>query len=350
MNTKRSIQAVAFIATLLLVLFAGLGVRAERGIEWLNDDLWVIDSERGEFRFEPLVADFEQSVWSPRVAALSPDGEWVAFVRHTGGGFEDEGQSCFVATWDGQNERLLLSTDKTVPAVYWLEANGRMFVAVQQMSGGTAFRSSFSVVDFASGEVRATVEGRIYGTSLSGTRASSSYPGSAVGVKYEVLGQNEEPSRWGVFYVDELIDFGPSAGIDEINGESAGDSPACDGKTSTAWLGASGLIPSLTITFAKDVHPTGVFIMAGWAWHWPPSAEELPWEGLDCYELYDRPKSLLLEFPDGSRSNVELEDTRCPQWISFPEAVDASGVVVSIESVYRGIKFEDVAVSEIYLP
>jgi hypothetical protein len=321
---------------------------AARSLEWREDGLWIVDDAAGAVRFEP-VSEATGGPEAPRVASLSPDRGWVAFVRHTGGGFEDEGQSCFVARWDGGNERLLLRTDRLIPALYWLEGEGSDYIAVQQTTGGTAFRSFFSVVRFENGEIAAQVEGVIYGTSTYGSRHTATFCDAVVGLRYEVLGSDEEPYRWGVFYVDELIDHGPCARLAGVDGGDAAGNPISDGRSVTAWIAPTEPHPSVVLTLGEGGEATGMFVIAGWNWHQPPAPRERGWEGIDWFPLYDRPRIVRLTFVDGATADVELADTRSVQWIGFPEGAAADKITLSVTSVYHGIEFDQVAISEVYL-
>lgn len=346
---RQTIASFMLIAVLGIACYLGCPrvAFAARSLEWRADGLWVLDDQAGSVRFEPI-GEATGSPQAPKVAALSPDREWIAFARHTGGGFENEGQSCFVARWDGGEERPLLETDYLIPDVYWLEGEGSDYVVVQQSSGGTAFRSFFSVVAFDTGETVAEVEGRVYGTSNYGCRHTATFAGGVVGLRYEVLGADEEPLRWGILYVDELIDHGSCPRIAAIDGGAA-DHPIADGKSVTAWIAPSEPSPCVTLTFEEDAKPTGLFIVSGWNWHQPPASGERGWEGIDWFPLYDRPRNVQLTFADGSTADVELADTRSAQWIGFPENAATERVTLTFASVYRGIEFDQVAISEVYL-
>ncbi len=341
----RSGVVVALTLILGLTLFVSPAY-AERTLEWRDDGLWVVDD--GEEVYFEALSDVDWAGWAPRVAGLSPDGELVAYVRHTGGGFENEGQSCYLARWDGMGERLLLETDWLIPALYWLEGNGTFYVAVQQMSGGTSYRSHFAVVDAVNGDILAMVEGRIYGTGTWGARFVPGNIDSAVGLRYEVLGRDETPTGCGVFYVDELMSFPVSGEFVSVNGEDPSEHSATDGEAVTAWLAPSDQTPSIEIELAPDSNISGLWIQSGWQWHQMPGPDEYAWSGIDWYPLYDRPKEVLVTFPDGTTSPVELGDTRSIQWIAFDAAIGSGTVTLTVLSVYRGLEFDQVAISEIF--
>lgn len=319
---------------------------AERSLEWRDNGLWVVDEE-AEYYFEPLsqVADTE---WAPRVAALSPDGNWVAYVRHTGGGFENEGQSCYIAHWSGEEVRLLLETDRLIPDLYWLETDEESFVAVQQMTGGTRYGSFFTIVERQTGEVRRQVEGLIYGTLGYGSRHVPAFIDSIVGLKYEVLAHDETPVAWGVFYIDELVTFPVDENIEMVDGTPPGESSLTDGRTTTAWIEPDDQQPSFTIDFSEDAEIDGLCMQSGWQWHQAPGPEEFAWSGTDWFPLYDRPREIMIEFDDGSSMTHELDDKRSVQWIDFNLDTSPSSVTVTVLSVYRGIEFDQVAISEVW--
>ncbi len=347
-----AIKTILSITVLLVVfcfltLFISAPALAERSLEWRSDGLWVIDDDLGEFSFDPLNESFV--AWLPKAAALSPDNEWVAFARHTGGGFENEGMSCFAARWDGTDERLILDSDWLIPDVYWMEGEGSEFIAVQQTSGGTAYGSHFKVVDFDSGDVVAHVIGHIYGVSYGGTRFQPENWHSSVGLRYEVLGGNEEPIRWGVFYIDELIDFGTCPEILSVDGIDPEGHPLTDGRATTAWTATSSDQPSFTLSFEEGVQVSGISIIAGWSWHENPAETDRFWGPMDWFHEYERPRELLVTYADGGTTGVELMDARFPQWIWVPEDADTSSIEITILSAYGGSTFDQVAVSEVYI-
>jgi hypothetical protein len=336
------------LAPILALCFAiSTPAKIERTIEWRTDGLWVFGGDTGPRRFPPLANPETDDIVNPKVAELSPDEGWIAFVRHTGGGFENEGQSCYVAKFDGTQEKLILKTDRAIPSIYWLEGNGKMFIVVQQQSGGTSYGSYFSVVDFETAKKITDVEGIIYGTTMFGTRALSTYPKSLVGLKYEVLCQNEDPCGWGVFNVDELLEFPPESRITFWAGSV--DYYLIDGKYSTAWVQQEKSPAKISLEFTTELYPSGVFIVVGWARHEPPVQNGYPWQGHNNWDLYGRPRMIELTFSDGTSTRQELEDTASPQWIAFPDGMKTDKVDIAVQSVYRGRDFDKVAISEIYL-
>lgn len=318
---------------------------AQRSLEWRDDGLWVIDVD-DEYYFDPL-SQVAETAWEPRIAALSPDGNWVAYVRHTGGGFENEGQSLYIAHWSGEEVRLLLETDRLIPAIYWLEINGENYVAAQQMTGGTCYGSFFTIIEQESGDIVTQVGGLIYGTVDYGSRYVPAFIGTVVGLKYEVPSHDETPVAWGIFFIDELISFTVDQNIETVNGAPPEESALTDGRLTTAWIEPDENQPSFTLEFKEGIDIRGICIQSGWQWHQPPAPDEFAWSGTDWFPLYDRPREILIEFDDGTSMTYDLEDKRSVQWIDFNLDRSLSSIRVTILSVYCGIEFDQVAISEV---
>jgi hypothetical protein len=342
-------RLIAFMLFLLpMILFIALERPAEAiKIEWRDDGLYIIDGT-SEYLFQP-VGDISTDPWTPRVASLSPDGEWVAFLRHTGGGFEDEGQSCFAAKWNGEDERLVYESDYIIPAIYWLETRDSMYVVCQMQSGGTLYHSHFAVTEFETGNLVTKVEGMIYGVSHGGTRFQPYEWWVPTGLRYEILGMDEEPSGWGVYYVDELMQFIVSPNFTNVDRVPAEDCPLTDGMSSTAWLGESAEQPSTSIGITGGTALSGLGIYSGWQWHAPPAPDGLPWEGRDLFREYDRPAEIKVYFDDGSSMDFTLEDKRAIQYVYFEDFVNTASVTIKVMSVYDGLVDHHVAISEIFL-
>jgi hypothetical protein len=322
---------------------------AYRSLEWRDGKLWVVQDpslNQEDILFPPLACR-NINDWMKPVAVLSPDSEWVAFSRQTGGGYENEGQSCFVSSWNGGDEFLLLETTRIIESIWWLECSGEYFIAIQLTTGGTAYRSFFQIVGLESGEVEATIEGRIYGASYWGACYQPMQFYSAVGLRYEVLSFDEEPYRWGIFYVDELTTYLPADGILDIDRIPVSECELTDGDVRTAWLGDSTSQPGFTINYGSDFNGRTLLIQSGYQWHKPPPEEGLPWEGTDMWPLYDRPKTILMTFSDGRDMEVELVDTRSIQIFSIPEEYPLGHIKVTIQSVYWGTETGQVAICEI---
>ncbi|MCX6647028.1 MAG: hypothetical protein NTY09_11850 [bacterium] len=327
-----------FILSGLFFLLLASPAFAIRSLEWRDGNLWIIpDPSLNEeaILFQPYI-DNPPDEWMNPVAVMSPDFGWVVYSRHTGGGYENEGQSCFVSRWNGADEKLLLETTRIIENGWWLECQGEFYVAIQLSTGGTIYRSFFQIVGLESGEVEATIEGRIYGASYWGARYQPQQFYSAVGLRYEVLSFDEEPYRWGIFYVDELTKYAPADGILDIDGTPVSECELTDGDVRTAWIADSTCQPGFTINYDSDFNGRALLIQSGYQWHEPPPGEGLPWEGTDMWPLYDRPKTILLTFSDGRDMEIELVDTRCIQIFSIPEEYPLGHIKVTIQSVYWG--------------
>jgi hypothetical protein len=344
------VSTIVFLCGMFFLLLT-TPAYASRSLEWREGMPWVISdpSLNEEAILFPPYADYPPDEWMNPVAAMSPDFEWVAFSRHTGGGYENEGQSCYVSSWNGEDERLLLETTRIIESIWWLEADGEFYVAIQLSTGGTIYRSFFQIVGLESGEVEATIEGRIYGASYWGARYHQMQFYSPVGLRYEVLSFDEEPYRWGVFYVDELAKYPPAFGIIDIDGTPTSDCELTDGDVRTAWVGDSTSQPGFTVNYHTNLNGRTLVIQSGYQWHEPPPGEGLPWEGTDLWPFYDRPKTILLNFSDGRDMEIELVDTRSIQTFSIPEEYPLGHIKVTIQSVYWGIETGQVAISELYI-
>lgn len=113
-----------------------------------------------------------------------------------------------------------------------------------------------------------------------------------------------------------------------------------DGDTSTAWIegaSAQGVGESVTLHFSSAYKVTGFNIHAGYH------------ESKSIYRKYSRPKKIHVEFSDGSSESFVLKDKFKEQDIQLPHPVDTEYVTITVESVYTGSEFENMAISEIVL-
>ncbi|HDS30954.1 MAG TPA: hypothetical protein ENN67_07930 [Firmicutes bacterium] len=342
MNLKRIIALVLFS-----VAFSGHAyANPDRTIEWRDDGLWIIESDGTEIFFEPSREIAES--WWPKAAAISPDGEWIAYAVYTGGGFEDEGMSCYAMKIDGSEIFVKHESYELIPAIYWLDGPRMGFLAIQQVSGGTSYMSHFTVRDFLWEFNKVEIQGMIYGLSYWGTRWQSDRYDLPVGLRYEVFGMNEEPKSWGVFYVDELIDFGKCPEILSVDAEHHNVYALTDGKLNTAWWAPTSSFPKITLELDTNADIMGLYVVSGFNRSQSPEIYRFDWDGGDMWPTYDRPRYIRIEFADGNHVDYELEDARYPQWLEFPDDVDYSKVTLYFSSTYRGTVFDYVAVSEIY--
>ena len=113
-----------------------------------------------------------------------------------------------------------------------------------------------------------------------------------------------------------------------------------DGDASTAWIegaSAQGAGESVTLRFNSSYKVTGFNIHAGYH------------ESKSIYRKYSRPKRIYVEFSDGSCESFVLKDKFKEQNIQLPHPVDTQYVTITVESVYPGSEFENMAISEIEL-
>ena len=111
-----------------------------------------------------------------------------------------------------------------------------------------------------------------------------------------------------------------------------------DNDLSTGWVeGVSGQGEGELIHFAfDDVYKvSGFMIYAGYH------------KNEDKYYKNSRPRSITLEFSDGSSQDFSLEDIMKAQDISLDPAVETEYVDIIINSVYPGTKWEDTVISEV---
>ena len=111
-----------------------------------------------------------------------------------------------------------------------------------------------------------------------------------------------------------------------------------DGDASTAWIegaSAQGAGESVTLRFNSSYKVTGFNIHAGYH------------ESKSIYRKYSRPKRIYVEFSDGSGESFVLKDKFKEQNIQLSHPVDTQYVTITVESVYPGSEFENMAISEI---
>lgn len=111
-----------------------------------------------------------------------------------------------------------------------------------------------------------------------------------------------------------------------------------DGSKETAWIeGAEGegIGEKFGIIFDKECSFKGFIINAGYQ------------KSEDIYYKNSRPKTIRVEFSDGTQLDYELEDKCEEQKIVFPNEVKADSFFIIILSVYEGSRYEDTAISEL---
>lgn len=112
----------------------------------------------------------------------------------------------------------------------------------------------------------------------------------------------------------------------------------CDGKLENAWVegvSGQGIGEGVVFVFDDSYSFSGVKINAGYQ-----KTKEL-------YYKNSRPKKVKITFSDNSSITVKLKDYYGAQKINFKNRVEADRVTVTIESVYKGNKYEDTVISEL---
>ncbi len=115
---------------------------------------------------------------------------------------------------------------------------------------------------------------------------------------------------------------------------------AIDGSTKTGWVEAvsgQGIGESITLTLTETSQVSGFTIWAGYH------------KSSDLYQKNSRPSSLQISFSDSSMIVINLEDNMSAQTFYFEQPVMTDQVVITIQSVYPGTKYEDTVISEIQL-
>jgi hypothetical protein len=111
---------------------------------------------------------------------------------------------------------------------------------------------------------------------------------------------------------------------------------AADGNPSTAWAEAAdgpGIGEMLTITFPVSRGVSEIRVLPGYA-----KTEAL-------FRKYNRPKTLEVEFSNGTKTTLSLADE--PSLQRFPVSVDAEWAKVKILDVYKGTTRDETYLSEI---
>ena len=111
-----------------------------------------------------------------------------------------------------------------------------------------------------------------------------------------------------------------------------------DGDTSTAWVEGgegTGIGDSITLTFDNKYCIEEFTINAGYQ------------KTHDLYLKNSRPKEIQLTFTDGTSETHVLEDVDKAQSVKLNGPVMTDEVVITINSIYPGTKYEDTAIAEI---
>lgn len=113
-----------------------------------------------------------------------------------------------------------------------------------------------------------------------------------------------------------------------------------DDDLSTAWVEGvkgQGEGESITLKFDDEYEVKGLRIYSGYQ------------KKADLYKKNSRPEKLRVTFADGSSEVCELRDVNDMQELAFKNAVVTDKITIAIEAVYKGSKYEDTVISEIYI-
>lgn len=123
-----------------------------------------------------------------------------------------------------------------------------------------------------------------------------------------------------------------------VDGQSYGASNLGDGKASTAWfegVDGSGLNEWVQADLGGERSVTGFTVWAGW---WYTSSQ---------WTHYNRPKTLLVEFSDGTTQEFGLQDSYTPQAFDLSSTKKTSTMKFKIKSDFTSDAYPDTAISEI---
>lgn len=153
-------------------------------------------------------------------------------------------------------------------------------------------------------------------------------------LKEEYFSSLPEPFRMS--YIEEVS---ATSALSEYN-MTHNSGRVIDGDNTTAWVeGAEGqgIEETITIYFDGSYQIQGMTIYAGYQ------------KSSDLYQKNSRPQEMKISFSDGSSTYYELKDINGAQDIILEKSVVTDFVSFTIESVYAGYKYEDTAISEIYI-
>lgn len=71
------------------------------------------------------------------------------------------------------------------------------------------------------------------------------------------------------------------------------------------------------------------------------------WKSTDLYNANNRPASMTISFSDGTECYVAFSDEKLPQVVTLEKTVTANWVRFTVDSVFRGSKYNDCCISEI---
>jgi len=120
---------------------------------------------------------------------------------------------------------------------------------------------------------------------------------------------------------------------------SYGPATLFDGKPATAWVENhpdSGLGETITLDFGRERLVTGFDILNGY------SKDDRTWSN------NSRVRGAIITLSDGRSFGIELPDARDMNRFEFSRPINTASIAIRIESVYRGTKYADTAISELY--
>ncbi len=113
-----------------------------------------------------------------------------------------------------------------------------------------------------------------------------------------------------------------------------------DGKASSAWfegVDGSGLNEWVQADFGAEKTITGFSIWTGW------------WYTASQWTHYSRPKTLLVEFSDGTTQEFALQDSYTPQSFELGSSKKTSTMKFKIKSNFSSDAYPDTAISEVQI-
>jgi len=133
------------------------------------------------------------------------------------------------------------------------------------------------------------------------------------------------------------ITWSASSVAPENDGIVSSEANLSDNKVRTPWIEGeegSGLGSFIKADFGGDKTLSSITLMAGC------------WYSHAYWSHYSRPKTVTLEFSDGSTQEVALKDEFAPQVIPL-SSKKTSSVKIKVKAVYQGDAFNDTAISEV---
>ncbi|MDE6929142.1 MAG: discoidin domain-containing protein, partial [Lachnospiraceae bacterium] len=137
-------------------------------------------------------------------------------------------------------------------------------------------------------------------------------------------------------YIERIL---ATSALSEYNMKHSADR-LIDGDVTTAWVeGAAGQGKgeAITVYFDDEYLIHGININAGYQ------------KSNELYNKNSRPEKIQVLFSDGTYELHTLSDINDSQDIVLNKAIVTDYITLTIESVYPGTKYEDTAISEIYI-